>query len=82
MRRVLEVLAVALFVVGCGTSQPGGQAQLPPTETPLEAASPAAVQVDIMVTGESPKYQATQSLGVESQQLITSTRYGMTVSIF
>jgi hypothetical protein len=92
MQRVLEVLVVALFVVGCGTSQPGGQAQYSPRETPPEAAppaarapaaaSPAAVQVDFMVTGESRTYQATQTIGVESQQLITSTRYTMIVSIF
>jgi hypothetical protein len=87
MRRALEVLLLALFIVGCGTSQPGGQAQLSPRETPPEASPPAAVQGDFpqtlynTVIGESPKYQATQTIGVESQQLITSTQYVMTVSI-
>jgi hypothetical protein len=88
MRRVLEVLLVVLFVVGCGSSQPGGQAQHSPGETPPEAVPPAAVPRDFpqtpynTVTGESPKYQATQTISVESPQLITSTQYVMTVSIF
>ena len=88
MRGVIATLLIVLYMMGCGADHASERSN---TTLPPEVTPPVALQVDFpqasfnVVTGESPRYQATlsmQILSTEPQQSITSQRYVMTVSIF
>ena len=79
MRRVMATLVVVLCMMGCegDDSRERSNVILPPA---LQADFPQAPFN--AVSGESPKYQATQVLSPQPQQNVTSKRYVMTVSMF
>lgn len=78
MRRVIVIVGFVLGVMGCD----GGDGPETPPEAPPSRQADFPQPAFNAVTGESPRYQATQVLSPLSQQNVTSRRYVMTVSMF